>query len=152
MSAFLPKTDVYRTSSQGGRFVFNSHSVRMNQAHRSAAIVPQRFDHPHHGLERTHSLMIIGGSALKCARTPGKPQNREQTCPPVLFRLTVLSPSACFAPKGYLVAGDVMLAQKIALEDRRVWRAGRGEQISRVSLILSRRMAERIFSNPGKCR
>jgi hypothetical protein len=34
----------------------------------------------------------------------------------------------------------------------RAWRAGRGEQISRVSLILSRRMAERIFSNRGKYR
>src|SRR5258705_2113084 len=32
-------------------------SLRMNQAHRSATIVLQRFDHPHHGLERTHSLM-----------------------------------------------------------------------------------------------
>ena len=37
-------------------------SLRTNQAHRSAAIVPQRFDHPHHGLERTHSLMVIGAS------------------------------------------------------------------------------------------
>src|SRR6266436_1300053 len=34
----------------------------MNRAHRSAAIVPQRFDHPHHGLERTHSLTVIGAS------------------------------------------------------------------------------------------
>jgi hypothetical protein len=40
----------------------------------------------------------------------------------------------------------------VAHRDRRAWRAGRGEQISRVSLILSRRMAERIFSNRGKCR
>src|ERR1700686_1564994 len=46
MSAFLPKTDVYRTSSQGGLFVFNSHSVRMNQDHRSGADKRQRFDHP----------------------------------------------------------------------------------------------------------
>ena len=36
--------------------------LRMKEAHRSAAIVPQRFDHPHHGLERTHSLMVIGAS------------------------------------------------------------------------------------------
>jgi hypothetical protein len=27
----------------------------------------------------------------------------------------------CFAPKGYLVAGDVMLAQKIALESVARW-------------------------------
>jgi hypothetical protein len=27
----------------------------------------------------------------------------------------------CFAPKGYLVAGDVMLAQKIALETLKAW-------------------------------
>jgi hypothetical protein len=32
----------------------------LNQAHRSAAIVPQRFEHPTMGLERTHSLMVIG--------------------------------------------------------------------------------------------
>jgi hypothetical protein len=40
----------------------------------------------------------------------------------------------------------------VARRDRRAWRAGRGKQISRVLLILSRRMAERIFSNRGKCR
>ncbi len=33
---FSRKQTLYRTSSQGGLFVFNSHSVRMNQGHRSA--------------------------------------------------------------------------------------------------------------------
>ena len=46
----------------GGLFGLNSKILRTNQTHRSAAIVPQRFDHPHHGLERTHSLMVIGAS------------------------------------------------------------------------------------------
>ena len=34
VSAALPKTDVYRTSSQGGLFVFNSGFASMNQASR----------------------------------------------------------------------------------------------------------------------
>jgi hypothetical protein len=36
--------------------------LRVNQAHRSAGEVTERFEHPHHGLERTHSLMVIGAS------------------------------------------------------------------------------------------
>jgi len=48
--------------------------LRMKQAHRSAAVVPQRFDHPHHGLERTHSLMVIGASG----------QNQIGMSPPLL--------------------------------------------------------------------
>jgi hypothetical protein len=48
--------------------------------------------------------------------------------------------------------GKFRFVTSVAHRDRRAWRAGRGEQISRVSLILSRRMAERIFSNRGKCR
>src|SRR3984893_17455034 len=45
-----------------GLFVFNSSFAGMNQDHRSAEIAPQRFDHPHPGLERTPSLMVIGAS------------------------------------------------------------------------------------------
>jgi hypothetical protein len=46
MSALLPKTDVYRTSSQGGLFGLIPNFLRMNQSHRSGALKGQRFDHP----------------------------------------------------------------------------------------------------------
>jgi hypothetical protein len=63
MSAFLlPKTDVYRTSSQGGLLVFNSHSVRMNQDHGPEPISSRDLTTPTRGLERTHSLMVIVAS------------------------------------------------------------------------------------------
>jgi hypothetical protein len=36
--------------------------LRVNEAHRSAPSSHQRFDHPHPGLERTHSLIVLGAS------------------------------------------------------------------------------------------
>src|SRR5258705_2376120 len=51
--------------SSGVFLLKKANFLPMNQAHRSAAIVPQRFDHPHHGLERTHSLMVMGASGQK---------------------------------------------------------------------------------------
>lgn len=48
--------------SLGAFFGFNSNFLRVIQDHRFAEIAPQRFDHPHHGLERTPSLVVIGAS------------------------------------------------------------------------------------------
>src|SRR5258706_13308027 len=56
------KLGEFQRFSPGGLFGLSFNFLRMNQAHRSAAIVPQRFDHPHHGLERTHWLMVMGAS------------------------------------------------------------------------------------------
>ena len=56
-------------------FVFNSAAVRMNQANRSAAIVPQRFDHPPSRLERTYSPVKIKS---RCSQ-PGR--RRRAGCP-----------------------------------------------------------------------
>jgi len=45
-------------------FVFNSAAVRMNQANRSAAIVPRDLTTPHHGFERTYSPVKIKSRLL----------------------------------------------------------------------------------------
>src|SRR6266853_1474085 len=52
------KLGEFQRFSPGGLFGLSFNFLRMNQPHRSATIVLQRFDHPHHGLERTHSLMV----------------------------------------------------------------------------------------------
>src|SRR5258705_10600214 len=60
---YLPKTDVYRMPSQGGLFVFNTHSVRMNQDHRSPCSKRQRFDPLLNAgavRERAHRMLAIG--------------------------------------------------------------------------------------------
>src|ERR1700676_3702911 len=73
MSAFFPKTDVYRTSSQGGLFVFNSHSVRMKQDHRSASSSRPRFDRPPpHPQKATLTIgPLAAGVRTEASVTPG---------------------------------------------------------------------------------
>src|SRR6202035_6188891 len=59
MSAALPKTDVYRTSSQGGLFGFNSKIFAYEPGPVCAPIAPEIWPPPTRGLERTYSQVKI---------------------------------------------------------------------------------------------
>jgi len=52
----------------------------------------------------------------------------------------------CFAPVGHLVAGDVMLAQKIALETKRIGRIGGGECIPTKGDTVQHKLARLMIS------
>jgi hypothetical protein len=69
------KLGEFQRFSPGGLFGLSFNFLRMNQPHRSAAIVPQRFDHPPSRLERTYSPVKIKS---RCSQ-PGR--RRRAGCP-----------------------------------------------------------------------